>query len=120
MSLKLSIVFLTSTRARVRGVSLNYGSRFGVRVHSESVVIVCMAKNWDSYSRQGIDLAHFVSSVGFGAAKFGTRIGVSGLVQKEIFEHFFLVLNSQDYRVHSGWSHYYRRRFYFLWGLHRH
>jgi len=72
----------------VRGVSLNIPS--GSVSSSESVVIVCMARNWDSYSRQGIDLAHFVSSVGFGAAKFGTRIGVSGLVarvQKEIFDH---------------------------------
>ncbi|PPQ81087.1 hypothetical protein CVT25_014550 [Psilocybe cyanescens] len=36
-----------------------------------------MAKNWDTYSRQGIDLAHTVSSFGFSAAKAGTRLGFS-------------------------------------------
>ncbi|KAF9526319.1 hypothetical protein CPB83DRAFT_795112 [Crepidotus variabilis] len=36
-----------------------------------------MAKNWDIYSRQGIDLAHTVTSVGFQAAKVGTKLGFS-------------------------------------------
>ncbi|KAH9483004.1 Diacylglycerol lipase-beta [Psilocybe cubensis] len=36
-----------------------------------------MAKNWDTYSRQGIDLAHSASSFGFSAAKAGTRLGFS-------------------------------------------
>ncbi|KAF8898150.1 hypothetical protein CPB84DRAFT_1709834 [Gymnopilus junonius] len=36
-----------------------------------------MARNWDRYSRQGIDLAHTVTSFGFSAAKSGTRLGFS-------------------------------------------
>ena len=36
----------------------------------------CMAASWDSYGRQGIDIAHKVSSFGFSAAKFGTKLGV--------------------------------------------
>ncbi|PPQ68657.1 hypothetical protein CVT24_005388 [Panaeolus cyanescens] len=36
-----------------------------------------MAKNWDRYSRQGIDLAHTATSVGFSVVKFGTRFGFS-------------------------------------------
>ena len=40
-----------------------------------------MAKNWDRYSRQGIDLAHKATSFGFSAAKAGTRLGVSNEVR---------------------------------------
>ncbi|KDR74509.1 hypothetical protein GALMADRAFT_250502 [Galerina marginata CBS 339.88] len=36
-----------------------------------------MARNWDRYGRQGIDLAHTATSFGFSAAKTGTRIGFS-------------------------------------------
>ncbi|KAF9004698.1 hypothetical protein BDQ17DRAFT_1399534 [Cyathus striatus] len=36
-----------------------------------------MAQNWDRYTRQGIDLAHSASSIGFSAAKIGTRLGFS-------------------------------------------
>ncbi|KAF6762506.1 hypothetical protein DFP72DRAFT_559729 [Ephemerocybe angulata] len=36
-----------------------------------------MAKYWDHYSRNGLDIALGVSSVGFQAAKAGTRFGVS-------------------------------------------
>ncbi|KAF9558240.1 alpha/beta-hydrolase [Agrocybe pediades] len=36
-----------------------------------------MARNWDRYSRQGIDLAHTASSFGFSAAKASTRLGFS-------------------------------------------
>lgn len=35
-----------------------------------------MARHWDSYTRNGLDLALGVSSVGFQAAKAGTRLGV--------------------------------------------
>lgn len=38
-----------------------------------------MAASWDSYGRQGIDIAHKVSSFGFSAAKFGTKLGVRAL-----------------------------------------
>jgi len=35
-----------------------------------------MANNWDIYSRQGLDLALSVSTVGFSAARFSTHLGV--------------------------------------------
>ncbi|ESK93113.1 lipase class 3 [Moniliophthora roreri MCA 2997] len=34
-----------------------------------------MVSNWDTYSRQGLDLASSAASFGFSAAKFGTRLG---------------------------------------------
>ncbi|KAE9399150.1 hypothetical protein BT96DRAFT_1104199 [Gymnopus androsaceus JB14] len=34
-----------------------------------------MVKNWDTYSRQGLDLAQSAASVGFSAAKTGTKLG---------------------------------------------
>ncbi|KAG2014040.1 hypothetical protein CC2G_010891 [Coprinopsis cinerea AmutBmut pab1-1] len=36
-----------------------------------------MARNWDKYSRQGLDIALAASSIGFQAAKLGTRVGFS-------------------------------------------
>ena len=36
-----------------------------------------MARYWDTYSRHGLDIALAVSSVGFHAAKTGTKLGVS-------------------------------------------
>lgn len=39
---------------------------------------VPMIKNWDTYGRQGVDLASAATSLGFNAVKFGTRFGVSG------------------------------------------
>ena len=36
-----------------------------------------MAKNWDSYGRMGLDIAHSASTLGFSAAKVSTRLGVS-------------------------------------------
>ncbi|KAF8966422.1 hypothetical protein BDZ97DRAFT_682787 [Flammula alnicola] len=36
-----------------------------------------MARNWDRYSRHGIDLAYTATSFGFSAAKIGTRLGFS-------------------------------------------
>ncbi|KAF8169501.1 hypothetical protein BJ912DRAFT_999603 [Pholiota molesta] len=36
-----------------------------------------MAKTWDIYSRQGIDIAHKATSFGFSAVKTGTRLGFS-------------------------------------------
>lgn len=37
-----------------------------------------MMKNWDTYGRQGIDLASAATSFGFSAVKIGTKLGVSG------------------------------------------
>ncbi|PFH50559.1 hypothetical protein AMATHDRAFT_75541 [Amanita thiersii Skay4041] len=34
-----------------------------------------MARGWDAYSRQGLDFASAATSIGFSAAKLGTRIG---------------------------------------------
>lgn len=36
-----------------------------------------MMKNWDTYGRQGIDLASAATSFGFSAVKIGTKLGVS-------------------------------------------
>ena len=36
-----------------------------------------MAKNWDSYGRMGLDIAHSALTFGFSAAKVSTRLGVS-------------------------------------------
>ena len=40
-----------------------------------------MAKSWgwDSYGRKGLDIAHSASTLGFSAAKVGTRLGVSAI-----------------------------------------
>lgn len=36
-----------------------------------------MVKNWDTYTRQGLDLVSSAASIGFSVAKTGTKIGVS-------------------------------------------
>jgi hypothetical protein len=36
-----------------------------------------MARGWDAYSRQGLDIASAATSIGFSVAKSGTRLGVS-------------------------------------------
>lgn len=36
-----------------------------------------MARGWDAYSRQGVDIAAAATSLGFSVAKSGTRLGVS-------------------------------------------
>jgi hypothetical protein len=40
------------------------------------LIPTCMARNWDRYSRQGIDLAFTATSLGFSAAKTSTKLGV--------------------------------------------
>lgn len=44
-----------------------------------------MAKTWDIYSRQGIDIAHKATSFGFSAVKTGTRLGVRATFQLRDF-----------------------------------
>jgi len=44
-----------------------------------------MVQNWDTYSRQGIDLASAATSLGFSAVKNGTKLGVSRMMFLESF-----------------------------------
>lgn len=43
----------------------------------------CMARNWDRISRKGLDIALAATSLGFHAAKFSTRLGVSGEIESD-------------------------------------
>lgn len=61
-----------------------------------------MARNWDRYGRQSIDVAHAVASVGFSAAKLGTKLGVSSIqiryVEYVSYTHY-LVLSDKGFGI---------------------
>jgi sn1-specific diacylglycerol lipase len=48
---------------------------FGAEMSSPSLSVSSMPKNWDEYSRQGLDFASAATALGFTAVKSTTRLG---------------------------------------------
>lgn len=81
-----------------------------------------MSLNLNKISRAGLDAASVATSVGFTAAKLGTRLGVRSLTSRTtahpcLTKHF-LVLHNTRHHHNSCWHYWLRFRLRFLWWAH--
>lgn len=74
--------------------------------------------NWDSYTRQGLDMASSAVALGFTAAKAGTRLGVSTVALMDAPYDLIsasAVFSNARYCVYCNQSHLFCRRPYSVW-----